>query len=337
MNLELVFAGNSVRAYLFALGMTLAGFLLASLARRLCARALTGWAARTKTALDDAVLQLVHWPLFWVLGLVGAYLGSRTLVLPEWAQRSLFGLLILSTALVVALTLSRLIDVVFATTVQRFVAATESRMDDQVVPILRRSAKGALWTLAALLVLDNFGYDVMALITGLGLGGLALAMASRDTLTNVLGGLTIFIDAPFQVGDTIDVKGVRGCVEEVGLRTTRVRTGDGHLVTIPNSAAGTSIIENLSARTSTRVALTLGLARDTPGAKCREAVDVVRAVLAQVEGVQPEPSVLVAEFSAAPAVQVTYHVAPPSKAGDARHEVNLALRDALAGAQIALA
>lgn len=333
--LDLVYAGNSVRGYLVALGVVVAGAILASVARRICARSLAGWAARTKTPVDDAVLRLIHWPLYSVLVIVGAYLAVSSLVTPSWVQTLFYGLLVLSTALVVAVALSRITDIFFETTLQRLVDGTSSRMDDQAVPVLRRTAKGTLWTVALLLVLDNFGYDVMALIAGLGLGGLALAMASRDTLSNVLGGVTIFVDAPFQVGDTVGMTGVRGEVEEVGLRTTRVRTVEGHLVTIPNSAAATSIIENVSARPTTRVSFPLGLARETSLAKCREAVDLVQAAIGQVEGVEGEPTVEFSEFlDARLGFQVAYHVARASSLGAVKHEVNLRIKEALEGAGI---
>lgn len=107
-----------------------------------------------------------------------------------------------------------------------------------------------------IVALNNAGYDVGALIAGLGIGGLALAMAARDTVSNVFGGFTIFTDRPFTLNDRIKVSGFDGTVDEIGIRSTRLRTLAGTLVTIPNSTFSESAVENVSAEPSRKVVMT---------------------------------------------------------------------------------
>jgi MscS family membrane protein len=113
---------------------------------------------------------------------------------------------------------------------------------------MQRTLVFVIWTLAALMILSNLGYDIVSVLTGLGIGGLALAMAAQDTLANVFGSLTIFADKPFQVDDVVNIGGHTGTVTDVGLRTCRVRTFEDTLVTVPNKMLVGSTVENLSAR-----------------------------------------------------------------------------------------
>ena len=115
-----------------------------------------------------------------------------------------------------------------------------------------------------MLVIQNLGYSIGSLLAGLGIGGAALALASKDTVANLFGSIVIFIDRPFQIGDWIEIGSIEGTVEEVGLRTTRIRTFANSLITLPNHTLTTSAIENWSAMQKRRIKLSVGI---TYGAK----------------------------------------------------------------------
>jgi MscS family membrane protein len=125
------------------------------------------------------------------------------------------------------------------------------------------------------MALNNAGYDVAALIAGLGIGGLALAMAAQDTVKNVFGGFTIFTDRPFTVNERVAVAGFDGNVEEIGIRSTRIRTLAGRQVTIPNSSMADSPVENISSEPSRKVVMTLGLTYDTTPEAMRRAMEIL--------------------------------------------------------------
>ena len=125
---------------------------------------------------------------------------------------------------------------IFTNVLARRAAKTESRIDDQLVPLANASLKGAVLLIGGLFVLGNLGVNVTSLVAGLGLGGLAVALAAQDTIRNLLGGVTIFADRPFQVGDWVVLSDIEGTVEHVGFRSSRVRTFYNSVVTVPNGA-----------------------------------------------------------------------------------------------------
>ncbi len=337
-DLNTEFWGNTIKAYLISIGMIICSVIVAWIVKRVSKTWLRKMATKTKTKVDDIFLELVDGPLYSLLIVIGSYNGLIMLNFSERTGVMLHHAMILASSFVIVMTAIRLVKILFDTYVSKYAEKTESRLDDQIIPVMRRALKIVVVILAVLLVLDNFGFDVMALITGLGLGGLALAMAAKDTLSNVLGGVTIFIDQPFQIGDVIDLKGTVGKVEEVGLRTTRVRTFTGHLVTVPNSAAATSIIENISARPSIRVRFNIGLEYSTTLEKCRESVDLVVDAVGKIEGVLEDPGMYFVEFGESTLdFQLTYYIDTSASFFGVKHAVNLAIKEALGEAGISMA
>jgi MscS family membrane protein len=186
---------------------------------------------------------------------------------------------------------------------------SDSKLDDQLVPLLRQAGRAVSLGLGALLVLDAVGVDVWKLAAGVGIGGLAFALAAQDTVANVLGSVNIFIDKPFQIGDWVKIGDVEGTVEEVGFRSTRVRTFYNSLVTIPNSKIMDANVDNLGVRPRRRVKLTLGLTYDTPPEKVQAYVEGVRAILTAHPQVQASYEVHFYDLGAsALEILVYYHL-----------------------------
>ena len=174
--------------------------------------------------------------------------------------------------------LYRLVDVVSEQFAQR-AAKTESKLDDQLVPLVRKSLKAVVVVAGGLFALQNFDVNVGSLLAGLGIGGLAVALAAKDTIANFFGSVMIFIDQPFQVGDAIVVKGVEGTVEEVGFRSTRIRTPYNSQVSVPNAAFTEAEIDNYGRRRFRRVSATLALTYDTAPEQVQAFVQGVRGVI----------------------------------------------------------
>lgn len=158
----------------------------------------------------------------------------------------------------VVLVIYRLIDVLAESMLER-ARATSTKLDDQLVPLVRRFAKITTVAIGAVFVLQNLQVDVGSLIAGLGLGGLAFALAAKDTISHLFGSITVFLDKPFQIGDWVNTCGVEGAVEEVGFRSTRVRTFSDTLVTIPNGKLTDAIVDNFGLRRHRRCHVTLNL------------------------------------------------------------------------------
>ncbi|MBW2730856.1 MAG: mechanosensitive ion channel family protein [Deltaproteobacteria bacterium] len=156
---------------------------------------------------------------------------------------------------------------------------TETKLDDQLVPLVRRTLKSFTMAIGGIFVLQNLDVDVASLVAGLGLGGLAFALAAKDTLANFFGSLVIFIDRPFQIGDWVIIGNIEGTVADVGFRTTRIRTFYDSLVTVPNSQLTAKSIDNMGAREHRRIKMMLGLTYSTTPPQMQAFVEGLRAII----------------------------------------------------------
>jgi MscS family membrane protein len=157
----------------------------------------------------------------------------------------------------------RLVDI-FGIYMMKVAEKTESTLDDQLVPLLRKVLKTFVIIIGALFVLINLNISIIPFITGISIGGLALALAAQDTIKNFFGSLMIFIDKPFQIGNWITSGEIDGEVEEVGLRSTRVRTFRNSLIYVPNGILADRTIDNHGLRVYRRYYATLSITYDTP-------------------------------------------------------------------------
>lgn len=158
-------------------------------------------------------------------------------------------------------------------------ALTDSKLDDQLVPLIRKSLKVIAVIGGSLFILQNMQVDVGSLLAGLGLGGLAFALAAKDTLANFFGSVMIFIDRPFQIGDWVQAGNSEGIVEEVGFRSTRIRTFYNSVVTLPNSIFTETKIDNFGARQYRRTSVTLNLTYGTTPDQMQAFVEGIREVI----------------------------------------------------------
>lgn len=166
-----------------------------------------------------------------------------------------------------------------------YTAKTPSTLDDHLAPIAVKSAKVFVVVLGVLIVLQNFGVNVMSLLAGLGFGALAFALAAQDAAANLIGFIMILIDRPFTIGDAVKISDVEGSIESIGFRSTRIRTVYNSLVAIPNSTVAKEKIDNMGARPFRRIRQILGIHYDTPPALIEQFCARVKYLIAQ------EPSV----------------------------------------------
>ena len=162
---------------------------------------------------------------------------------------------------------------------KQIASETDSKLDDQLVPLARTSGKIFVGAIGAVFILQNLDINITSLIAGLGLGGLAVALAAQDTLKNVLGGATILADKPFQVGDWVIVGDIEGTVEQVGFRSTRIRTFADSLITVPNARMTDTAVNNMGQRTWRRYSTTVGIAYHTDPDRIQAFVEGIRAIV----------------------------------------------------------
>ncbi len=277
--------GQLLLAFIFVVG----GFVLRAILNAIVSHRLMALAEKTETKADDLASEALINPLGLILPVVGVYLAIRTLLVvqPEWLDASDQVFRVVSI-LVITWTAFRLVDAL-AILLLELASRTSSRLDDQVVPLVRKALKTFLGILAFILIAQNLGYSVSGLLAGLGIGGLALAMAAKDTLANLFGSIMILIDRPFHVGDWITFSGGDGVVEEIGLRSTRIRTFAKTVVSIPNQALANATVENHSLMPKRRIKFNLGVTYDA-------SVDQVSGLVTGIEHYLKENTDIDQEF-----------------------------------------
>lgn len=193
----------------------------------------------------------------------------------------------LAAAAAIILIAYRAIDILVDVLARR-AGETETMLDDSLVPLLRTALRLFVAVVGILFVLQNLDVNVSSLVAGLGLGGLAFALAAQDTVRNLLGGITIFADKPFEVGDWVVVDGIEGTVETVGFRSTRVRTFYNSLVSVPNGNLMDAGIDNMGQRRWRRYKTTLGVGYHTSTDQMQAFVEGIRAIIQANPGMRQD-------------------------------------------------
>ncbi len=211
--------------------------------------------------------------------------GIRTAISTGWTTIARVTL-----AVAAAYGLYRLVDVI-EYYLNRLVGKTETKLDDMLVPIVRKALRITIAIIAILLISENLlgAERVKSLLFSAGIGGIAVALAAKDTIANFFGSITIFTDRPFQMGELVKIGEHLGPVEEVGFRSTRIRTLQGHLVTIPNSVITNSCVENIGRRPYIRRTSNITITYDSGHTKAEKAVEIIKKVLADVPQLNTDP------------------------------------------------
>ncbi len=284
----------------------------------------------TKTEVDDIIARSLGGPVA-LLGVVLAALAGKRVLTPTEPLASVLNASIeLPVIVAVAWMAVRLTDGLVSAYVMEYAETTESKLDDELVPIVSRVTNIAIVSIAGVVILDSFGYDVTAVIASLGIGGIAIAFASRKTMADIFGGAHILATKPFVVDDVVEVGDTAGTVEEIGLRTTRIRNFDGRLVTLPNSAIAGERVTNVTSEPSRRIKTRIGLSYDTSADEIEAALDLAAETTASVDGVDPEETeALFWDYTDhGIEIRLDYHVTDRGRWPAVKDEVNRAVRAA---------
>jgi MscS family membrane protein len=236
---------------------------------------------RTATKWDDLIVEAFIGPAGMLLAVLIWYSSIFILSLAESASHILIFLLQIILSISLIFLAYRLINV-FIEFLHGLALKTASDLDDQLMPVIDKTLRFLVLSIGSLIALQNIGVNVVSALAGLGIGGLAFALAAKDTAANMFGSLTIFLDQPFKMGDWVLINGVHeGVVEAIGVRTTRIRTFGKTLISLPNAVVANSSIENISRRPYRRVKTTLGLTYNSKREQIEAVlVDIRSAILA---------------------------------------------------------
>jgi MscS family membrane protein len=319
--LEQTFLDNTVRAWLTAAGILLAGLIFKKLFSVLLSKLIYRiFKQHSKGVKMEVFLGLLTRPVSVFIMLILIYLACDRLAFPaEWnlEDGEKFGVRMIllksfQTAMVISFTwiLLRVAD--FASLVALYKAkSTETRVDDMLIPFVKGGVKLLVVIMGFFTVMGTvFNLNVVTLIGGLGIGGLAVALAAKETLENLLGSFMIFLDKPFVVGEQVKIGDLEGVVESIGFRSTRIRTFERAEVSVPNKKMIDAELENLTKREHRRARFVIGLTYDTPTDTVKKIIDEIQTAILRHSLVEKETVwVRFKEFGAsALEIQVNYFV-----------------------------
>ncbi len=288
------FAGINLGRMLLAGAVLFLTLLLRNLFAQLIARSLFASARRTAGDIDDLLLAQLKRPTGFLVLIGGLWLATSVLALPReplnfaaGAEETIRLLFIINVGWFL-FNLIGLLDAWLGHWTQK----TASTLDDHLLPFVRKGLRAFVVVMIALMLAQTLGYPITGLIASLGIGGLAVALAAKDSLANIFGSLMIILDRPFQIGDWVKAGDVEGTVEEIGFRSTRIRTFAQTLITIPNSTLTNLAIDNLSLMPKRRIMMSVGISYATTPAEMREAVACIRRLLCEHPAIDQEFSLV---------------------------------------------
>ncbi len=235
-------------------------------------------AARTETKFDDLLLDLLNGPTKIIAFVIFLRIGLEVFSWPVVVGNFLGKTFTIVVALSLIYTVLKFVDLVMGYWKDRTKVDADRTFDEQLFPIIRKSLKMFVVVVGVMVTLDNIGVNITAAIASLSIGGLAVGLAAQDTLANLFGAVAVFVDKPFRIGDFVELEGAKGNVESIGLRSTRLRHPDGHLITVPNKAMGNSTITNVTRRPKIKTEMNIGITYDMSAEKVRRAVSILEEV-----------------------------------------------------------
>ena len=329
------FLGNSIKDYIYFFGIILIGLIF----KKLISKYLSNILYKVVGKKDNNVGiykfdELLTKPIGFFIVLCFIYFGASYVSYPSFIDENFQSIFskIFSLFLIYAIykIFVKVIDYIGLILKQR-AAETENKMDDQLIPFAIEIGRILVVIFALFFILGNvFDINITALATGLGIGGIAIAMASKESLENLLGSFTIFFDRPFTVGDVVKVGTVTGLVEKVGFRSTRIKTFDKSVVTVPNKKMIDAELDNLGLRPVRRVKFHIGLTYDTSTEQIKNIVSDIQEMINSHEKTNEEGKVRFQEFGASSLdIMVLYYVNSPKWEDliDVKEDVNYKIMD----------
>lgn len=232
--------------YIFAALILFISIVLGKLFLFIIEKIVLALTRKTKTRLDDLIVEKTRGPLFYIIILVGIYLSLSTLSLGGTVASTtnkIIGSLII---FIFAMAFNRSIDAIIGTVGKKWAEKTESTIDDELLPLFSKVSVALVFTFAFILILKVWEIDITGVLAGLGVVGIALGLAFQDSLKNIFGGIFLILDKNIKMGDVIKIdSGEIGEVTDIGLRSTRLKTPDNEMIIIPNGNLATSKIQNL--------------------------------------------------------------------------------------------
>lgn len=273
---------NSVKDYLLAVGVFALALIVLRLLKYGLMKKLKRLAARTKTDIDEVLVNVADrlgWPFYMFISL---FIAIKFIQIPGFVEKALDYVTIVVVTYYVVRGIQGFVDYGTRRVILKR-QEEETEADTSVISLLSRLLKGALWGVAVVVILSNLGYNISGLIAGLGIGGIAVAFALQNVLSDIFASFSIYFDRPFRVGDFIIVGGDLGVVKSIGIKSTRLQSLWGQEVVISNRELTSTRINNYKKMERRRVHFTFGVVYQTSSDKLRRILQIVREVFDEIE------------------------------------------------------
>jgi small-conductance mechanosensitive channel len=321
-------ASNSGFDYIQALAVFIILLVVFGVAEKILLRKLDKLAAKTKTDIDDTLVDIVESikPPFYYF--VAFYFALRLLSLPDLLLSVITGVLIAWVVYQIIVALQILIDYVIN---KKFIKDKDAG-SQAAAGFLSGIFKIALWIIGILLVLSNLGVNITSLVAGLGIGGLAIAFALQRVFADIFSALAIYLDKPFQVGDFIISGAHSGTVEKIGIKTTRIRASNGELVIISNQEMTDTRVQNFKKLERRRAVVSIGVTYNTPASKLRAIPKIMQSIVDSVDNATYDRAHLKTFSASSLDFELVFYIesADYGRYMDANQEVNMKLVEAFA-------
>lgn len=293
--LQIQYQSNTVQDYISAIGIFFATFIILYLFKNTLLQKARKFAKHTKVKFDDVLVDAMDTidGIFYTS--VSLYVASLFLELPHYVERTLLYAIIVVATYYVALSIQKTSSFIIRAAleakekdflnIRKGTASEEEKepVDPQIVSFLTIMANILVWIVAGLLILQNIGYNISALLGGLGVIGIAVGFALQNVLSDLFAYLTIHLDRPFKLGDFIIIGGDMGTIEKIGLKSTRIRTLEGQQLVITNRELTESRVNNYHRMWKRRIVFTFGVTYDTANEKLNKIPDIVKKIIKDIE------------------------------------------------------
>ncbi len=283
--LDNIYLNNTLEAWLIAFFIASGAIIIGKLVYWTIQKTLKTYAKKTENDLDLIFIDMIEEPLSLAITLFGLWFAMDFLTIADGVKKFLDSIFYFVIIFNIAWFATRLFDAVIEKYIVPKVIDSETDLDDILLPIIRKLVTITIWAITIVIGIDNAGYNVTTMITGLGIGGLVFALAAKDAVSNLFGGFIIFSDKPFNINDRIIINGYEGYVKEIGLRSTKIETLDGRIVTMPNSNVTDNPVVNVSREKGRKTKFYLGLTYNTTPTEIQKSKDILNEILSANENI----------------------------------------------------
>lgn len=268
--------GNTVQHYLIALSIILGGIIVIRIFKKRLLNQIKNWTKHTETKLDDYLISGIEKFGLPILTFAAIYIGLSYLTFSEKADKIIDHVMVVIFTFYVVRMLSSIVRLML----ESFIGSQEGGLDKlKQLNGIMLMVNFIIWTIGLLFIFDNLGYNITTIIAGLGIGGIAIALAAQNILGDLFNYFVIFFDRPFEVGDYITVDDKKGTVDHIGIKTTRLTSISGEQLAFSNSDLTKSRIHNFKRMNRRRIVFTLGVVYNTPAEKLERIPTIIKGII----------------------------------------------------------